>query len=184
MCGNAIGPGHELRDVARGDGAIGPHIGADIDIGMAAQAQDGAVAAAGDLHVAFRLARVIHAHEVLAAVLRPFHRAPGVTRRERNQEILGIELAAGAEAAADVVLHQLDGALRQPHLLGQGAAVEEQHLGAAADRELAAGAVPFRQQAARLHGQRHMPLGAQALAPDVGRIREGGRGIAAHARGR
>ncbi len=105
---DAIGPRHELRDVARADRAVGAHIGADVDIGVAAQAEDGAVAGAGDLHVALRLARMVHAHEVLAAVLRPLHGPAGVARRERDEEILGIELAARAEAAADIVLHDLD----------------------------------------------------------------------------
>ena len=178
--GDAIGARHELRDVARADGAVGAHIGTDVDIGMPAQTQDGAVAAAGDLDVAFRLARVVHAHEVLAAVLGPFHGAAGVTGRERDQEILRVELAARAEAATDVILHQLDRAFRQPHLLRQGAAVEEQHLGAAADRELPARGVPLGEQAARLHRQRHVPRGAEALAPGVGRVLERGGGVAAH----
>ena len=162
------------------DGAVGAHIGADVHVSMPAQTQDGAVAAAGDLDVAFRLARVVHAHEVLAAVLGPFHGAAGVTGRERDQEILRVELAARAEAAADVVLHQLDRAFRQPHLLRQGAAVEEQHLGAAADREPPARGVPLGEQAARLHRQRHVPRGAEALAPGVGRVLERGGGVAAH----
>ena len=131
---DAIGPRHELRDVARAHGAVGAHIGADVDIGVPAQAQDGAVAGAGDLHVAFRLARMVHAHEVLAAVLRPFHGTSAVARSERNEEILRVELAARAEAAADVVLHDLDRAFVEAQLLRQGAAVEEQDLGAARQR--------------------------------------------------
>ena len=49
------------------------------------------------------------AMQVLAAVLDPFHRAAELARRERDQEILRIELAAHAEAAADVVLDHGDG---------------------------------------------------------------------------
>ena len=177
---DAIGPRHELRDVARADRAVGAHIGADVDIGVPAQAEDGAVAGAGDLHVAFRLARMVHAHEVLAAVLRPLHGPAGVARRERDEEILRVELAARAEAAADVVLHDLDRAFVEAHLLCERAAVEEQDLGAARQGEMPARGIPFRQQATGLHRQCHVPRGAEALAPDIGRVLERGGGIAAH----
>ena len=68
---------------------------------------------------------------MLAAVLGPFHRPADVARRERDQEILRIELAARAEAAADVVLDHVDGIVGEAELLGEDAAVEEQHLGGA-----------------------------------------------------
>ena len=106
--GDAIRPGHELRDVARADRAVGAHIGAHVDVGVAAQRQDGAVARAGDLDVDLGLARVVHRHQVLAAVLGPLHRPVEMARRERDQEIFRIELAARAKAAADVVLDHLD----------------------------------------------------------------------------
>ena len=177
---DAIRPGHELRDIARAHRPVGAHVGADVDIGMPAQAEDGAVARAGDLHVALRLARMVHGHEMLAPVFRPFHRTSAVARRERDEKILRIEFAARSEPAADVVLDQLDRAFGQGHLPGERAAVEEQHLGGAGERELPARGVPFRQQPARLHGQRHVTLGAKALAPDIGRMLERGRGISAH----
>jgi len=34
--GNAIGPRHELRDIAGADRAVGAHIGADVHVGMTA----------------------------------------------------------------------------------------------------------------------------------------------------
>ena len=129
--GDAIGARHELRDIARANRAVGAHIGAHVHIGMPAQAEDRALARAGDLHVAFRFARMVQAHQVLAPVFRPFHRTAGVARGERNEKVLGIELAARPEAAADVVLHDLDRAFGQAHLLRQDAAVEEQDFGAA-----------------------------------------------------
>ena len=63
---------------------------------------------AGDLDLAIHLARVVHRDQVLAPVLDPAHRAADMPRGERDQEILGIELAARAEAAADIVLDQID----------------------------------------------------------------------------
>ena len=117
---------------------------------------------------------------MLAAVFDPFHRASSVTRCERNEEVLGVEFAAGPEPAADVVLHDLDGALGQFHLPGERAPIEEQHLGTAGHRELSACGIPFGEQAARLHRERHVALGVEALAPDIGRVLECRRGIAPH----
>jgi hypothetical protein len=67
------------------------------------------VARAGDLDLALR---VVETHQLLAAILGPFHRTAGQPRRERNEIVLGIELAARAEAAADVVFHVFDRAFR------------------------------------------------------------------------
>src|SRR5262249_60806229 len=104
-----------------------------------------------------------------------------MARREWDEEILRIELAARAETASDVVLHDLDGAFGQSHLFRQGAAIEKQDLGAAGKSETPARRVPFREQPARLQGQRHVSLGAKALAPDVTRVGERRGGIPAHA---
>ena len=177
--GDRVGPRHELGDVARADRAVGAHVGAHVDVGVAAQAEDDAVAAAGDLDIDLRFAGVVHRHQVLAAVLDPLHRPPDMARGERNEEVLRVELAARAEAAADVVLHHVDGVLGKADLLCQDAPVEERHLGRARDGEPAVGRVPLRQHAARLHGEAVMALGAELLAPDVGRRRERRVGIAA-----
>ena len=166
---NAIRTRHELRDIARADRAIGAHIGAHVGIGVAAQAEDRAVLSAGDLDIAFRLARMVHRHQVLAPVLGPLDRPADMARGERDQKILRIELAARAEAAADVVLHHVDGVFRQPDLLGEDAAVEERHLGRARDGEPAARGIPLGKQPARLHGQRRVALRAKTLAPHIGR---------------
>ncbi len=175
-----IRPRHELRDVARADGAVGAHIGAHVDEGVAAQAENGAVARAGDLDVAGRLARVVDRHQVLAAVLGPFHRAAAMPRSEGNKKILRVKLAARAKAAANVVFHHVDCVFGQTHLLGEDAPVGEQHLGGTGDGQAATRGVPFGQHAARLHRQRGMPLCAEALAPRVGRGVEGRVGVAEH----
>ena len=136
---------------------------------------------AGDLQLAVGVAGVIGGGEVLAAVLDPFDRPAGQARRERNEEILGIEFAARAEAAAHVVLHHADGAFRQAYLFRQHAPIEEGDLGCAMDRQLTLRGVPFRQQPARLHRHRAVALDRESLATDIGRAREGGVRIAAHA---
>ena len=107
-----IGAGEHLRDVARGGRPVGADIGALVGDGVSAQRQDCAVAIAGDLQLAVGVAGMIGGGEVLAAILDPLDRPAGEARRERNEEILGIELAARAEAAADVVLHHAYGVLR------------------------------------------------------------------------
>ena len=71
---NAVGARQHLRDVARARRAVGAQIGADVGMGVAAQRQDRAVALAGDLELAFGVARVIGGDQMLAAVLDPFHR--------------------------------------------------------------------------------------------------------------
>ena len=98
---------------------------------VAAQPEDRAVAVERDLEIAFGLARMGDRHEMLAPVLDPFHRTAELARRERDQKILRIELAARAEAAADVVLDVVDRLFRQPHHRRHGAAVEERQLGRA-----------------------------------------------------
>ena len=137
---------------------------------------------AGDLDVAFGLARMVHRHQVLAAVLGPFHRPADMAGGERDEEILRIELAARAEAAADVVLHHVDRALRaSPICLARMRRLKNGTLAAPETRE------PRRRAAshsaskpARLHGQRRVALHAEALAPHVRRVAERRRGVAAH----
>ena len=92
----------------------------------------------------------------------------------------GIELAARAEAAADVVLDHLDGVFRQADLLGEDAAVEERHLGGAGDRQPPRRRVPLGHDAARLHGEAVVAAGAQRLAANVRRVLERGVGVAEH----
>ena len=73
-----------------------------------AQGEDRAVARAGDLQLAVDLARMVGRDQVLAAILDPLHRTADQARRERDEEILRIELALDAEAAADVDLDHVD----------------------------------------------------------------------------
>ena len=175
---DAIRPGGELRDIAHRRHAVRAHIGADVDPDVAAQAEDGAVAVERDLEIAFGLARMGDRHEMLAAVLDPFHRPAEFAGREGDQEILRIELAARAKAAADVVLDIVDRLFRQIHHRRHGAAVEERQLGRARHAEPSGRGVPFRQQAARLHGHRGHPLHAELLAAGIGGGAEGGVDIA------
>ena len=100
-------------------------------------------------------------------------------RRERDQEILGIELAARAEAAADVVLDQVD----RVSAAARACAAKVRRL---KNGTLAAPStvirrlrrVPFGEHAARLHRQCRVALRLEALAADVRRVAECRVGIA------
>src|ERR1700747_1333632 len=87
--------------------------------------------ATGDLNLAIRLARVIHRGQVLTAVLDPADRATDMPGGKRDEEVLWIELAAGAEAAADIVFNQIDMRGSESKHCGQGIAIKEWHLGGA-----------------------------------------------------
>ena len=60
---------------------------------------------------------------MLAPVLEPADRAADIPRRERDQEVLGIELAASTKAAAHIVFDQIDLGRRQAQDRRQGIAV-------------------------------------------------------------
>src|SRR5206468_1816154 len=99
--------------------------------------EDRAVGVRGDLQLAHDLARMIGGNEALAAILDPLHRTPEPHGGQRDQQILRIELAAHAEAAADVDLDQLDAGLVQTEHASERAAIEEGHLRRAEHGELA-----------------------------------------------
>ena len=135
---------------------------------MPAQTEDRTVAVAGDFQLAFRFARVVGRGEMLAPVLDPFHRPAGEARGEWDQKIFGVELAARAEAAADVVFHHANRGLGQAHLLGERAAVIEGNFGGSVHREPPLRGIPFREQTARLHRHGAMALHLESFAPDIG----------------
>ena len=167
-----------MPGLGRYDTAIGADIGAHVAVDVAAQAEDGAIARARDLEVAVDLARVIGRHQMLAAILDPFDRAADMAGRERDEEILGIELAAHAEAAADVELDHVDGMLGKPQHGREHATVEEQDLGGAENDELPLRRIPLGDQAAGLQRHRSQAMTAKALAAGVLGLGESRIGIA------
>ena len=110
---------------------------------------------------------MVRRQKVLAAILNPLHRPSGQPRRERDQEVLGIEFAANAEPAADVVLHHGDRILGAAHLLRQEPANGIWHLARARNRQSATARIHLGEQTARLHRHRRMALHLEALAPNV-----------------
>ena len=176
---NAIGSGEELDHIARSDRGVGADVGADVAVDVTTNRQDGAVAPAEKFKLAVEFAGVVAGHHVFAAILDPFHRTIEVTGGERDQEIFRVELAAHAEATADIAFDEVDGGFRQTDLLGQHAARGERNLCGAVDSQVLFLAVPRTDEAARLHGRRGVALGVEALAADIEFVagRGGERGI-------
>ncbi len=106
------------------------------------------------------LSRMVGGDQVLAAVLDPFHRPAEPERRGAHQDILGIELAADAEAAADVTLVELHPRRRKPEHAGDLVAIPMGHLGRAMKLQHLAGAVISSDRSAGL--ERHA-----GMAPDA-----------------
>ncbi len=104
---------------------------------------------------------------MLAAILDPAHRPAEAARCERNEEVLGIKLAAYAEPTSDIALDHADRFLRQTHLLGEDAPVVERHLGGTMDGEVPLLLIPFGQKSARFHRHRGETLHGECLEPDV-----------------
>ena len=110
-------------------------------------------------HLVMLLARMIGGDQVLAPVLDPFHRPAEPQRRDADQHVLGIELAADAEAAADMALEQVHGRGIAAEHAGDVVAVPVRHLGGAVHLQHVVGGVVARDRAARFH--RHA-----GMAPD------------------
>ena len=121
------------------------------------------------------LARVVGRHQVLAPVLDPFDRPAEAHRGEADQHILGVELAADAEAAADIALLQHAPRRAAAEHAGERVAVAVRHLGGAVQLQHVARGVVARQRAARL--QRHAAVAADRQVELDDRVRRGERGV-------
>ena len=111
--GNAVGPREHLRNVARSGRPVGADVCALVAPGMAAQGKDRTVAVARDLQLAGGLAGMVGGEEMLSAVFDPLDRPAAETGGKRDEKVFGIEFAACAEAAADVILDHADRAFGQ-----------------------------------------------------------------------
>ena len=92
---------------------MGADIGALIGPELVVDAEDEALRIDRGADLVDLIARMVGREKVLAPVLDPLDRAPEAQRREARQDILGVELAANAEAAADVALVEMDALQRQ-----------------------------------------------------------------------
>ena len=104
------------------------------------------------------LARMIGGDQMLAPVLDPFHRAAEPHGGDADQHVLGIELAADAEAAADVRLVHMHRRRRRLEHAREQFAVAVRHLGGAVQFQDVARGVVAADRAARF--QRHAGMAA------------------------
>jgi hypothetical protein len=85
---------------------VSPYVGAGIVEQPVAEAEEPPRAVERERELVDLLARMVAGAQVLLAILDPADRAPEPDRAEGNEEVLGVELPARPESAADV---QLDG---------------------------------------------------------------------------
>ena len=137
---------------------VGAHIGALVVPELVVEGEDAALGVECGADLVALLARMVGADEMLAAVLDPFHRAREPHRRDADQHVLGIDLAANAEAAADMGFVHMDRRRAAPEHVGEQVAVAMRHLGGAMQFEDVARGVVAADGAARL--QRHAAVPA------------------------
>ena len=116
------------------------------------------------LQSANRIAMIacVHARqEVLAALLDPPHRTLEPHGEQAERDVLRIEDALHAEAAADVRRDHTDAVLGQPEHLGQAVAREVRHLRARPERQLALGGAPVGDAATSFHRRRRVAIGTK-----------------------
>ena len=100
------------------------------------------------------VARVVGGDEVLAAVLDPLHRPAEPERAERHEHILGVDLAADAEAAADMALVEVELFERQVEERREALPVDVRDLRRAVNLEDAGVGIEAGDGAARLQRRR------------------------------
>ena len=116
---HAIGAGqHGGGEIGHGRG-VGAHIGALVVKELAVDGEQAAVGIDRGANAVVLLARMIGGDQMLAPVLDPFHRPAEPQRAEADQHVLGIKLAAHAEAAADVAFVEMHARRRAAEHAGQ-----------------------------------------------------------------
>src|SRR5207247_550185 len=103
-----------------------------------AQSHDAAGAVEAHLDLVLDLTGVVGGHQALTTLLDPAHRSSEPERRQRDQDVFGVELAPRAEAAADIDLGETQSARGDTEDRGQDAAVDVDALRRAQEVELPA----------------------------------------------
>ena len=168
---NAIRAGQHGGGKIGNGGRVRAHVGALVVKEFVVDGEDAAFGLDGRPDAMELLARMVGGDQVLAAVLDPFHRPAEPERRGAHQNILGIELAADAEAAADMALVEMHPRRRKPEHAGDLVAIPMRHLGRAMQFQHLAGAVITSDCAAGL--ERHA-----GMAPDAELERNRRMGVA------
>src|SRR3954465_9525611 len=122
--------------------------------------------------------RVLRPDGVLGATLDPLDRPAQRAGEPGDEHVLGVELAAHAEAAAGVGRPQRDPVLLHAEQAGEDAPVEVRHLRRAPDREPVEGRVVVGDEAARLERDGGMPADVDLDLDDVRGALEGAVDVA------
>ncbi len=130
-----IGPGKDARRHVHDARGMGAHIGALVVKVEIVDRKDAALAVDRRPNAVELLARMIGRDQVLAPVLDPFHRPAKPHGRDADQYVLWVELAADAEAAADMGFVHVDRRRRQPEHAREQLAIAVRHLGGAVQLE-------------------------------------------------
>ena len=152
--------------------------GAAIDNVIVAQREDAAVVVEADLDVMQLVARMRRTHHVLAAIFDPAYRSSEPAGEERDQQILGIDVAFAAETAADIQRDTADARFRQAQQRGGFAAHPMNHLGRGPDRRRVAARIIGADDAAAFHRHGGIAMVIEAPRQPVRRACQCGVGVA------
>ena len=125
--------------------------GAAIDDVVVAQRQNAAIIVKADLDVVQLVARMGRAHQMLAPVLDPAHRPAEPAGEEGDQQVLGIDVAFAAKAAADIERDAAHARFRQAQKRGRLAPNPVHHLGRGPDRHRVGARIIGADDAAAFH---------------------------------
>ncbi len=161
---DAIGAGqeaHHLNRLERGGPGI-DRVGTDVADGVGAQRHGMAVAIEAELGVDDLVEGLEAGRKVLHAIAGPFDRAPEMPRGGADENLLGVERALAAEAAADVGCHHAQPVARQVERLGQRIAHDAGNLRRGVEREGVAARLVFGEARARLDRDRGLAAHPEA----------------------
>ena len=129
--GNYIRTGQHRAGEVGDDDAVGPEVGSLVEPELVVETHNQPVLVDRRAHPMDRASRLVRRHEMLVTVLDPLDRAPEPHGRCAGQDVLGIKLAANAEAAPDMPFVQVNPVERQPEHRRERLAVVMRHLGGA-----------------------------------------------------
>ena len=175
--GRPVDAGERAQIVHRRTRAERREIGADIDHGSDAEADEAVISVERQLRIGDVVAPVIVAQMAFRAFAHPADRTPEPARRPQRQQIFRIDVGLDPEAAADIVDLDMDALLVDPeHPVGENRADDEGVLHRRAQEEAARAGIVAGETTARLHrvGEH---AGQDESTPDhIARAREGGVG--------
>ncbi len=158
-------------------------VGAGVDRGLGVERQQLAVLVGVGGQLVVVLARVGGGDQMLAAILDPAHRAVEMARQPAEADLLGLQQALPAEAAADVGRDHADALLRDAQALRQAVAHDVRHLGRGGEHELVEPVVPLGDCSFSLQGRHALARHAEGALDHHGRRCHRGVELADHRRG-